>query len=558
MAKSVGLTLALPAMLAVLAPAQTNTPQPTAVISGVVLDSFTRQPLKEVEVRARIFPPGQSKSQASSATTDAAGHFTLDGMFPGRYIISASRPGYIGQRISGGGGGSGRLLTVAPDQHSDDLIIELTPGAKISGIIKNADGKPMPEVSVEAVKKFQSGNGIQLQGVGAPSFTNAAGEYRMTGLTPGRYYLRAIPPTTAPDGNPPSSNAKPPAPAKAKAFAPTYYPNGGDVTSASPLSVRSGDDLAGMDITLTAVRAVNITGKILLAGTSAPSAGASVTLISNEAGSSQREVTTDAKGNFEFLGVPSGDYVLVARVEPQTAKSKMLWGQRPLHVRDSNLRNANCVIGAGVQVNGRIHVDDKASIDLTQLTTTLRPEDNSSVAALKPVVDSVFVKSDGTFTFVNVPEGTHVLEFDRLPPGYYLKSTGAVDVLESGVTIAHNQSPPLIDLMLSANAAQLTGTVSNEQMPAPGALVLLVPKGVRSNQFRFYRESVTDRSGRFSIKSIIPGDYRVLAFEGVERSSLTDPDFLQQFADRGEAVHLQEGATQSVSLDATPADEASR
>jgi hypothetical protein len=39
---------------------------------------------------------------------------------------------------------------------------------------------------------------------------------------------------------------------------------------------------------------------------------------------------------------------------------------------------------------------------------------------------------------------------------------------------------------------------------------------------------------------------------------LTDPDFLQQFADSGEAVRIADGATLSVNLDATPADETGR
>ena len=69
---------------------------------------------------------------------------------------------------------------------------------------------------------------------------------------------------------------------------------------------------------------------------------------------------------------------------------------------------------------------------------------------------------------------------------------------------------------------------------------------------------MTDRSGHFSIKNIIPGEYRVLAFEGVDRNSLTDPDFLQQFADSGESVRFADGATLSVNLDATPADETGR
>jgi protocatechuate 3,4-dioxygenase beta subunit len=566
-AKSVGCAIAFLAAVGAVATGQSANSQASAVVSGVVIDAITRQPLKEVEVRLRGFgsgqpgggASGQSVSHPSSATTDAAGHFVVDGLAPGRYFVTAMRPGYVGQRVSGGGSTGGRSLTVAPDQHSDDIIVELIPGAKISGLIKNGDGKPMPDVSVEVVKHFQSGSGVQLGSVGG-GFTDAAGEFRVTGLTAGRYYLRAIPPTMVSEvaASAPAAVAKPVVPVKPKTFAPTYYPNGVDAASASLLTVRAGDDLAGMDITLADVHAVKITGRILRAETSAPSSGANVTLISNEATTSQREAVSDAKGNFEIKDVPPGDYVLVARVEPANAKSRVLWGQRPLHVGDSNLRNANCLAGPGVQVSGRIHVDDKSNVDLSRLGVNLRPEGNSSVAALMPDVESPSVQADGTFTFFNVPEGSYILDVDRLPLGYYLKSTGSIDILETGVTVAHNQAQALIDLALNATAAQLSGTVSNDQMPVSGAQVLLLPKGSRGNQSRFFRQSMTDRSGHFSIKNIIPGEYRVLAFEGVDRSSLTDPDFLQQFADSGEAVRIADGATLSVNLDATPADETGR
>jgi len=522
-----------------------QTPPATAVIAGTVVDSITRQPLGAIEVRARSFAPGQSSPHTGSATTDAEGHFILDAMAPGRYAIYAMHPGYVGQRVTGAGS-SGRMFTVAPDQHLNDLVIELIPGANISGHVKNGDGKPMSGVSFEVVKYFQNGAMKELHGVGAPSFTNAAGEYHVAGVAPGRYYFRAIPPNSSSAG----------AAAAKEAFAPTYYPNSADVTSAAPLTVRPGQDLAGMDVTMTPVHAVTVAGRVLVAGAATASPGASVTLINNDASSFQRETITDAKGNFELQGVPSGAYVLVARVEPQTKTSKMLWGQKAVHVGDSNLSKADVMIGPGVQVGGRIHFDEKANLDLTRVTVTLETEGNASVSALMPDVESVSVRPDGTFTFTGVPEGTHLLNFSSLPAGYYLKSTGAVDVLESGVTVAHNQSPPMLDLTLSPNPAQLTGTVSNDQMPVPGAFVVLIPQGARGGQSRFYRRSRTDQSGRFSMREIVSGDYKVLAFEGLERGSLTE-EFLQPFEDRGELVHLQEGGTVSVTLDAITADETS-
>jgi Carboxypeptidase regulatory-like domain len=572
------------AVLAVVVPgalfertfAQTASNEGSAVVSGTVVDSVTRMPLKEVGVRARSFSPGRSSPQSGSATTDAEGHFTMNGLQPGRYSFSAMQQGYVGQRISGGGS-NGRVLIVAPDQHTSDLVIELIPGANISGHIKNADGQPMPNVSVECVK--YTGGGKDLHTVTSPSFTNPAGEYKIATLPPGRYFLRAIPPapvfknltpptagafTSKPAMNAPaaktvsgkeSGKEKSGTEKDRQAFAPTYYPSSTEMAGAAAMTVRAGEDLASVDITLTPVPAVRVSGKVTTAEASNAYADATVTLINNDASSSQREATTDGKGNFEFRGVPSGDYVLVARIESIQQHDKGFWGQRDLHVAESDVR-VSMPLGPGTQVSGRLRIDEKSGLDLTGISASLQAEGNASVIALMPEVNNVTLRADGTFAFVDVPEGAYTLEFSSLPSGYYLKSAGSVDVLDTGITVAHNQAPPLIDLALSANSAQISGTVSNDSNPAAGAFVILVPEGNRSSQFRFYKRSMVDQSGRFSIRGIVPGDYKAIALMNPDRSVLFDTDFLQQFADRGETVHLQEGSTLTVSLDAIPADEA--
>jgi hypothetical protein len=544
--KILSLALGMPVLLPAMATAQdAGTPQASAIISGTVIDAVTRQPVKGAQVRARNLSPGQSGApRAGSSTTDAEGRFTIDGLTEGRYIIFASLEGYVGQHVAGAGLSS-RLITVGPGQHTNDLLVELTPGAVISGHVKSAESKPLAGVAVELLRYFQSDGGKQLRGVNAPVFTDAAGEYHIHGVPAGNYYLRAVPPT--------KSDVSKVAPKTA--LAPTYFGNVTEPTTAATVPVRPGSFFAGMDFTLTPLHAVSVKGKILIVGKVPPSGQVQVSLISNDSATSQHETKPDAKGDFEFQGITSGDYTLVARIEPTNAKTKMFWGQRPLHVSNADLRNADLRIAAGLQLNGRIRADEKGSTEFAHMTADLLPQGNSAVAALMPSVDNVSVRPDGSFTFNDVPEGTHLLDINPLPQGYFLKSNATPDVLESGVTISNAQSPPTLELTLSPDAAQLTGSVLNDQMPASGASVVLIPQGGRSNQLRFGKRSVTDQSGRFSMKSIVPGDYKILAFQAVERSFLSDPEFLARFEDRGESIHIREGDTLNVSLDAIPADE---
>ncbi len=487
--------------------------------------------------------------------TDADGHFKMESLPPGRYFVFASQQGYVGQRMTSGGT-KGRGLNLGPDQHVSDLTIELIPGGIISGLIKNAAGKPLSGVSVEVLRYFHGSGGNQLSSVTAPSFTDTAGKFRITDVGQGQYYLLAVPPTTSqaaavtvknPEGE---KNRK-------DALAPVYYPNSTDANTAGPINVRPGSDLAGMDITLAPVHALTVQGKILLAATSNPAAKIQVTLINNNAVTFQLAATTDAKGAFQFECVPSVDYTLVARVQPTDQKSKMLWGERGLHVEDSNISKADLRVWPGVDLSGRIRVDEKANLDLTHINATLWPQGNSAVTALMPDVTGVTLRADGSFTFNNVPAGTHILQFTPLPPGYFLKSNGPADLLDTGVTVSNGQSPAPAELTLSPNSAQITGTVAGDQMPAAGALVVLVPQGTRKGRENFSKRSSADQSGHFTMKGITPGEYKIVAFEIADRSLLSDPEFVVRFEDRGETVHLSEGDAVSVTLEAIPADETS-
>jgi hypothetical protein len=558
---------ALAAALAICAFGQdSQSSQATSSISGSVVDAVTSQPLKGANVWARSFQPGQGSRHFSSASTDADGHFALSGLAPGRYMVSASREDYVGRRSANGP--SARLLTVAPDQHVDDLILQLTPGAIITGHVNSAEGKPLSGASVEVVQYFYDGGLKQLHDVRPASLSGSEGEYRITGLAPGRYYLRAsaspgtgnFKPDKSQSGNSKSSSNS--SSKSKKGYAPAYYPGSSEITRAVELLIRPGQDLSGIDLALTAVPTVDVTGRVLNAGSSTPAAQAQVTLVDADGGSSfTRESTTDVKGSFELHDVLPGNYVLLAQFEQLTKTSTVLFGSKAVYVGKASLGKVEIAIGPGTEVSGHIHLedksDDKTKVDLTRISVELQPQGSSSATALMPGVNNATVNADGDFQFTDVPAGTYTLNCFSLPAGYYVKSTGPVDVLESGVTVSLGQSLPGLDLTLSSKVARLNGDVSTSDQPAAGVSVVLIPEGGHAMPGRNYRQSMSDQSGRFSMKNVVPGDYKVFAFEDLERGAPLNPDFLRPFEDRGRSVHLQEGGDMNVRLEAIPASETS-
>jgi hypothetical protein len=529
-------------------------PQEKCTIGGTVVDAVSEQPLKGAEVRLRGTPgasgtPSQSASQAKSANTDAGGRFVFEGVTAGRYLLLASHDGYVNNNRDNPST-PGQRLSLAPGQHVNDVVLRLVPGGFIAGHVTNEAGKPFRGVLVEAMK-FSYGRGRRDFHEVAHTTTDEGGEYRIPGLIPGKYYIRAKPPgslTTKPGSD--------------KTYVALYYPAANDQTHSAALALRAGEELAGIDMNLTPVHTVYIRGRVINARTSLPSKEAEVTLLSDQGEtifSPGKNFSAGGQANFEFRGVPPGSYVLVAQQPSNPQERKTMWGRTSIEVGDTNLEHVEVVVSAGADVSGRIRVEGKTAADIgkdmSNLVGILEPQEASSLANLTPDIDNASIKPDGTFIFRDVPEGSYRIRFFPLPAGFYLKPSGAADVFETGVTVGPGHSPPGLELVLSAGTGRIDGTVRSDEQPSPGASVVLVPDGKQRAQPSDYRQALTDQLGRFALRNIAPGDYTLFAWEQIERGAYMDPDFLGQYEDHGKAVHVEEGGHLSVQLDAIPAAE---
>jgi len=557
------LPLAIPMMLSLLlSPSpraqSAGLPQQKCTIAGTVIDAVTEQPLKGAEVRLRGIPSAsapasQAPSPSVSANTDASGRFSFEGLSAGRYFVLASHDGYVNNNRAYADL-RGKLLLLSPGQHLSDIVVRLLPNGTIAGHVTNEMGKPLRGVSVEAMKSSYPRGRRELHSV-ASAPTNDAGEYRIAALVPGRYYIRAKPPG--------SLKAKP---ESDKAYVPLYYPAANDQSRSVALVLRAGEDLAGIDMNLASVHTVHIRGRVINARTSVPSKEAEVTLLSDQGQtvfSPGRTFSAGGEANFDFQGIPPGSYILVAQQPSNPKEPKTMWGRTSIEVGDTNLDHVEVGVGPGVDVSGRIRLEGDAvpdpsndrSKDLSNMVGILESQEASSLAGLTPDIDNASVKPDGTFLFREVPEGSYRITFHPMPPGFYLKSSGAADMLESGITVSRGHSPPPLDLVLSTGAGRMDGTVESDEQPAPGASVVLVPDGKGRGQPNYYRQSVTDQLGRFAMRNIVPGDYTLFAWEQIDRGAYFDPEFLGQYEDRGKAVHVEESGHVNVKLEVIPAAE---
>jgi hypothetical protein len=270
-----------------------------------------------------------------------------------------------------------------------------------------------------------------------------------------------------------------------------------------------------------------------------------------------RSSASESNGKFELRGVPPGSYDLVAS---SNFGGKTHSTRQAIEIGTGNIDNLTLTIGAGVEVSGRVRIDGNASSGASSapvsLQVTLRPRENSFFGPLPTVA----LKEDGSFTLPDVNPDIYNLFFPGLPDGYYVKSARSsdTDVLANGLDLV-NGAPGNLDVVLSPNSGQATGTVQNPktQQPMPGATVVLIPtERERIDQQPYYKTATTDQSGTFTLKTVIPGEYKAYAWDDIEPGAYFDPDFMKAFEGKAEPVSVRESSQLNLQLTLLPADSA--
>ena len=521
----------------------------TATIEGRVLKAGTDEPLKKAWLTLyRV----EGERRPSTTSTDASGRFILKDVEPGRYQLWALRNGYVEQAYGQRGSErSGTTLTLAPGQTLSDIVFRLVPAAVISGRVFDEEAEPVAGAIVQAMRYRYLEGKRELVPSGMDR-SDDQGEYRIFGLAPGQYYVSAnfMAGRMGPVALVGAAGGK-----EEEGYPPTYYPGTNDPARATPLELRAGEQVSGIDISFIPTRAVRVRGRVFNAVTGQPGRDVMVVLYPRESGqqrfmSRHDELVEDAQGAFELAGITPGSYTLEAH---WWSEGKNYTARMPLEVGTSDVDGISLVINPGVPLSGHVRVEGEAEVKLAELHVFL----NSLAESVEYGGQDAAVKADGTFLLPNVPEGEYRIDLWRIPEDCYLKSArlGSEDVLESGLKLGAGQASGTLELVISSAAGRIEGSVVNQdRQPIPGTHVVLVPEPARRSQARLYKETTSDQYGQFVLRGIPPGDYKLFAWEQVESGAYYDPEFLKPYEDRGEAVRVAAGSRQTVQLQLIPAE----
>jgi hypothetical protein len=589
----------------VLAPSVSGRSAEFARIAGVVVTTDeTPQPVR----RAIVALSGGPLALSLNAITDDEGRFEIADVPGGRFTISASRASYV--TIAYGASAPGRVgvpLVVEAGQRLTGIRLLLARGAAIAGTVRDTDGEPMPGALVGLAKR----SGADLVRLPLTAETDDRGGYRLFGLAAGEYFVVARTPLVPMVGQlqVASSNeidralqelarggrglGVPGVPRplaageRAVAMTPVWYPSATSNEDATPISLRTGEERTGADITMRLLPVTRVEGAVsLLGGPAGHDWPANVTVrlypasVGVVAPALLESPSRANGGRFRYGSVTPGTYFVVAETLSAGMASQMadvlraqgsvppradyLWATDTVVTSGTDVTGVTLALAPGLRMRGRIAIDSTAGqrpdVSTARVGITATRPGRGSAANAKLAADVRFpiaVGPDGAFDLANLPPATY--SFTCTMPssapgrGWWLRSAtiDGKDILDEPYTLDPSATVPTVVLTLTDRHSSLSGAFQDATGRATSAITVLVfptnPAwwGETSRRVRVQRPG-TD--GKYSFVDLPPGDYVLAAVIDMEPDAWRDHAFLRSLVVGGVQVTIGEGEQKTQDL----------
>jgi len=513
------------------------------VISGIVVDASSGDPIHKAIVTVTWH--GTPRSWATTRT-DSSGTFRFEGLPAGTFDLRATKAG-LGTASYGSNNPRelGGTITLGDGESRQGLKLRFVHTASITGHVLDSDGDPLPFSNVTLLRPGRNLGERVLVQAGAGS-TDDRGEYKISNINPGQYYLRADP--NAPRVQMFVNRA---AEREHLREVPQFLGGARESKDATPLVIHGGENLTGLDFRIGTEPAVHLTGHV----TGVPDLG---TMPKPEPG------TVQMRGDERTIMISVG----------AIDEGVMRW------IGGGSASAPDYKFDLGEMIPGRYRIEasienDKKTYTASQVVDT-RQLSGELVLALAPAVDikghfqmegptgqqknsfevrltgnngirrgiTAKVAPDGNFTLVQVPVGEWQWTIDPFPRGAFLKS---VHFGDKEVTFARLEvgsgSDAQLKIVASTRSAKIDGEVDAGSGDSKRAGILLAPLGDRHNLARFYYSVAADDSGKFRMLGIAPGKYKIFALEKMVGADFRNPEAADQLKELGEEIDLAEGGS---------------
>jgi len=551
-----------------------------SVVSLITQDAAPIQTSKDISIEGEVINdlnelsiPGArvviSSNPSNKFTTvcDSQGHFRFEGLQPKQYWLRAEKPGFMmpGDGPSRWGGGTSVRLTSG--QSPGEVKIRLTPVGIISGKITDPSGLAVADSEVEVVQTILidekqggfppvlerrlSDGKHRLERVGSVR-TNDLGDYRLSPLQAGVYFVSAQPSRDFQDSDKTCRN--------------TYYPRSLDLASATPVNLAAGQE-AHINIQIISQPGVRVRGRAIRPnGHEIGQARYEYTYVrlSPHYGDSSNTGSVSAtirEEGFELTDVMPGKYVLEALTsarddpgDPRTQK-EVLAAWQMIEVGPSDMDGIVIQLQPLREIRGRVKFEENCE----PVPVTVRVFGSSRTT--RSQIDAKR-NADGSFLLSGLVPGRYNLTIqpERRTTDFFIASSallGSADVLKDGFEVSGEIKDALL-ITMSCGAAKkakmpggvVEGSVLNAaRQPVSDVTVLLVSSAEgRASSTLLCDCACSDAAGRFFIKAP-PGTYRILACtDSPVDGRWNNPEFLKSCHTEPGLIAVSEGSRAKVDI----------
>ena len=325
------------------------------------------------------------------------------------------------------------------------------------------------------------------------STTDANGNFRIGGLAPGKYRVRAgqefVPfqPEIRTDGT------------EQIHYSPTYFPNVLEHAAATRVEVRPDSEASGIAIHMVRTPLIFVRGVVI----GAPRNANITVLFGANYGFDVAGVRQD--GTFQIANLNPGKYRLFANANlgAQRLRSAVV----DVEVADKSIDRIELRMMPAISISGKFDFDDE------------RPKTRVPLPALRLVdlivgaqQERAVVHEDGSFTLTDLLPGLYRVTLSR--PGVFVRSLRlGLDATDGNLfDLRNGASGGALSVLVSSAVGEVTGVVSDGNGPVANARVTLSLDD-RIAERPAVTFATADAAGNYRFGNLAPGKYRLVAVD---------------------------------------------
>jgi 5-hydroxyisourate hydrolase-like protein (transthyretin family) len=512
-------------------------------IAGVLVNWVTGQPVAGVSVAIAPTAQGTDREISQTVTTSGDGRFVFAGLSRGKYSLMAAARGFMLQYFERHGMYA-TAIAAGPDLDSVHLVFRLQPDAAVEGQVIDENNDPVQGATVRLFQQSME-EGRKKTVPMEQGQTDDQGQFRIGHLAPGTYYLAASAHpwyaqnnrlTARRKSNNPDVDARLAQEAAALdvTYPLTFYPDSPDSAGAGPIVLRPGERVTA-DVVMRAVPSLHLRIRSSNTGGSGNAGMIGSPRVFQRIFDGYLDPEFNAPsssfepGVVEITGLAAGHYVIeMPDSSGPSGKGANRGGYRELDLTGDFEVNPNdnsgfATVGGSVLFEGGQAAPKGASMLLSNDETgeTFGSE----------------ISDKGQFEFGGVKPGRYTLVL-RSGGGYFLRKISATGGKLTGRTLEVASSGSVhIAATVGRGVAQVEGVALHGGKPFAGAMIVLVPQDAGNNSPLFRRDQ-SDSDGTFTLPSVVPGQYTVLALANGWDLEWGNPTVLQPYLKGGEAVQV--------------------